>query len=274
MGESSGTNDHTSPWASPGSPPEQPRDQGYGAASHYPESQRPYGTPPDGAPAQGTVGPSPGIYTFPALEKQPLEALAAASLATSPISPLGLGLGIAALRRIRKNHRRGKGLAVGGIILSSLFLAGAVLVLATFALDGTFARMAEQPVAGDVESTRTASPVNLDVGNCVITLPVTGQVGEVTLTPCAQEHQLQVIDRLAVGDGDYPGADALFAEAEDSCAEAFNELSPAVDSWPSSFSPWHLVPSQDNWSAGEHHIVCFARSTAGPVTVDLLGGQE
>ncbi len=268
MDESSGTNDETSPWASPGFSPEHPSGPG-GAHQPAPAGPPAADPPPVG---YGTGGPPPGTYTFPSLEKQPLEPLAVASLVTSPISPLGLGLGIGALKRLRHNRRRGRGAAVFGIILSALFLAGSILVLATFLLDGTFARITEQPVAGDVDGTRTASPINLDVGNCVVTLPVTGQVGEVTLTPCAEEHQLQVLDRIAAGTDDYPGEDALFEDAEQRCQAAFDELAPAVESWPENYRPWFLVPSQDNWSNGERNIICFARSTAGPVAVDLLNG--
>ena len=93
-----------------------------------------------------------------------------------------------------------------------------------------------------------------------------------TLTPCAQEHQLQVLDRIAADAEDYPGQDALFEDAEQRCQAAFDELAPEVESWPENYQPWFLVPSQDNWSNGERNIICFARSTAGPVAVDLLNG--
>src|SRR5690625_562038 len=269
MGESSGTNDHTPQWASPGFSPEHPSSQD-GTHRPAPAGPPPRDVPPN--PGYGTAGASPGTYTFPSLEKQPLEPLAIASLVTSPISPLGLGLGIGALKRLRRNRRRGRGAAVFGIILSALFLAASILVLATFLLDGTFARLTEQPVAGDVDATRTASPINLEVGNCVVTLPVTAQVGEVTLTPCAEEHQLQVVDRIAAITDDYPGEDALFEDAEQRCEATFNDLSPQVESWPTNFRSWFLVPTQDNWSSGERNIICFDRSTAGPVAVDLLNG--
>ncbi len=277
MGVSSDSNDPRSGWASPGytppaAPAREPADPYADRASAAGEPAQPPHQPTPQAPRQHPGGQLTGQYTFPALEKPPLEPLAPASLAASPISPLGLGLGVAALRRIRRTHRRGRGLAIGGIILSSLFLAATLLALATFALDGTFARMRETPVAGDVDTTRSASPVNLDVGNCVVTLPVTGEVGEVTLTPCAQEHQLQVIDRIAADGESYPGSEALFGQAQKACGNAFEELTSPVDSWPAGFTPWHLIPSEGNWDAGERNIVCFARSTSGPVDVDLVGG--
>ena|SRR5690625_2122768 len=227
-------------------------------------------SPPPG-PETPAGAPAPAAFALPTLPKQPLEPLAVASVVASPVAPLGLGLGIAALRRIRRSRRRGGTLAVGGIVLSSLFLVAAALAVATFALDGTFDRARERPVAGNVAAARTAAPVNLAVGNCVATLPVTERVGEVTLTPCAEGHQLQVIDRIEVAGGDYPGPPALFQEAAQRCQEAFEGLGAATPSWPAGFTPWHLVPSPENWQAGQRHIICFARSTAGPVSVDLVG---
>src|SRR5699024_3838057 len=179
MGDSSGTTDDTPPGASPGFSPE------HASAPDGPDHPAPAGPPATDPPpaGYGAGGPPPGTYTFPSLEKQPVEPLAVASLMTSPISPLGLGLGIGALTRLRHIRRRGGGSAQFVIILSALLLAALLLVLATFLLAGTLVRLTEQPVAGDVDGTRTAAPVNLDVGNCVVTLPVTAQVGEVKLTP-------------------------------------------------------------------------------------------
>lgn len=286
MEESSNPPESPSPWASPGYAP---------AASEQtppaapPEPARPdpsHGIPPQGhaAPPQTYAAPTPGFsppagghgapgqghYTFPSLEQPKLDPLAPASILTAPIAPLGLGLGITSLRRIRQQRLRGKGLATTGVILSSLFLAASLLTLGTFALDGTFARMVETPVPGDVPSARTAAPVNLDVGNCVVTLPVGNEVGEVSLTPCADEHQYQVIDRVAATGEAYPEVEELFAEASEVCQNAFDAISAEDPARPASHTPWHLVPSAENWADGDRNIICLARSTAGPVTDDLV----
>lgn len=269
MGE---TPDDSAPqWASPGFSPQPPA----GPPEAHPVPgvpSRPLPSadeavfPEAGASAShAPAGAPPGTYTFPSLEPQPLEPMALASLLTSPISPLGLGLGVGALRKIRRSARRGRSLAIAGVLLSSVFLAGSLLTLATFALDGTFSRMSEEPVAGDIPASRSISPVHLAVGNCVATLPVTAQVGEVTVGPCAEDHQLQVIDRLALSGSAYPGTEELFEEAQEACAHAFSDLGAPAD-----FTPWYVVPSEENWAAEARHIICFARSTAGPVRGDLV----
>lgn len=281
MEEPSTPPENSSPWASPGhsAPPEQARPDQYrapgygpGGASYGPPGPRYQAHAPHHTTPEQPAGAIHGAYTFPSLTKARFEPLAAVSLATSPISPVGLGTGIVALRRIKKGTLRGRGVAITGVLLSSLFLIASVLAVATLALDGTWARMLETPTAGDVPATRTGSPVNLDVGNCVATLPVTTEVGEVTLTPCSDEHRLQVIDRLGVDGEAYPGPEALFDRARQACSASLDALTTGGDGPSSSYEPWHLVPSEDNWSAGERNIICFARSTSGPVTSDVIGG--
>lgn len=257
MPDSSPQDRGVNPWASPGAQPTPPAG---------PDSPREHA--PNGPPA---AGPGAGVYTFPSMGKQPVEPLAVASLITSPLSPLGLGLGVVALRRIARNHRLGRAFAVWGILLSTVFLLTAGLVVATFALDGTFARMNETPVAGDVAKERTIAPVNLDVGNCVATLPVTREVGDVRLIPCAEPHQLEVIARepAPLNEEEYPGAQALGEHAEQVCEEAFSGITPDAEDGLEGFTPRHLIPSEQNWDDGHRNIICFARSTTGPVTNNL-----
>lgn len=276
----------SSPWSSPGyQPPASPGPNEGQPGTHTPPAQEPqpeqgyagYGQDGYGHQGPGNYGQTPssygvppsgpqqGMYTFPTLHKPPFDPLAAVSVVTSPISPVGLGFGIASLRRTKSGARSGYGTAVTGVVLSSIFLIAALLAVGTFALDGTFARMSETPVAGDVDQARTASPVHLDVGNCVANLPVGAEVGEVDLVPCAEEHQLQVLDRVTIDSSDYPGAAGLFDLAEPTCVEALEEL-PDTDSLTTHF----LVPSEENWADDQKIIICLAQSTSGPMTGDLL----
>src|SRR5699024_7548807 len=174
-----------------------PRTHSQGPAPVHPSgpAPSPYGTPPaadargagaygDMAPA-GPAGPSgrppgqdsggyapagPGAgpygeFTFPEVASPGLEPLAVASVATFPIGPLGLGLGIAALRRVRRNRKRSPALAGTGIVLGVLSTAAAVLTILTLVLTGTWDRMTERPVAGDVSAPRVVASANVAPGN-------------------------------------------------------------------------------------------------------------
>lgn len=254
------------PWAAPG------RDQAGEEAGGYvgdpagqpPPQSDPY--PPVPQPHQGGYG----IYTFPAVPTPPIEPTAVISLATSLIPPVGFGFGIAALRRIKRNAKRGKRLAGLGIAASILLFLVSSLVVATLALDGTFARMMEEPMVGDYTSETRIAPVNLAQGNCVQTLPVSSQVGEVVALPCNEPHQLQVLDRVAIEGDTYPAPDALVEQATQECSAIFESLSPPVEDWPDGFIPKTLMPSEQNWHDGDRTIICLAQSVQGSVTESLV----
>ncbi len=99
----------------------------------YPSAPPPYGGPYAGAPAYGPYGGwAPPVAP-------PTEGLAIASLVLSCASflvgvtaPVGLGLGIAALRRIGRTGAQGRGLAIAGIIVGGIvtaFMVGFLLLM-------------------------------------------------------------------------------------------------------------------------------------------------
>jgi hypothetical protein len=120
----------SSPYGPAPTPP--PSAPGYGtpppaAPGYGPPPQAPgYGTPP---PAGGGYGPppvAPGPWGPPAA---PVDGLAIASLITSGAGlllmlgapgPIGIGLGIGSLARIKRTGARGRGLAITGIVLGGV----------------------------------------------------------------------------------------------------------------------------------------------------------
>jgi hypothetical protein len=133
------------PWQTPPTgPPEQPAQSPYGApGSGYPQAPPPgYGYPQGPPPYGYAQGPTPG-YGYPppvwAPPQAPMDGLAIASIVTSGAGivlagvtgPVGIGLGIASLRRIRRTGARGRGLAWAGIaigIAMTLFVAGLIVL--------------------------------------------------------------------------------------------------------------------------------------------------
>ncbi|MCC2322420.1 DUF4190 domain-containing protein [Cellulomonas xiejunii] len=126
--------------------------QPYGAPQPYGAQQPPGGPPPQsvlGAPAYGPPGQPYGYA--PAA---PTDGLAVASLITSvgglvllagAPGPVGVGLGIGALSRIRRTGARGRGMAIAGIVVGIVgTVVATVLVLAVLALVQWGANTAEQ----------------------------------------------------------------------------------------------------------------------------------
>lgn len=101
-------------------------------------SPNPYGVPAAGAiPSFPQYGNEYGYG--PPTSPQPNNGLAIASLLTSLVSlltvfpaPVGLILGIAALRAIRRDGTGGRGLAIAGIIIGATVTLGAAAIIGFF----------------------------------------------------------------------------------------------------------------------------------------------
>jgi len=125
----------------PGAPP-------YGGQPPYgggPAGPPPYGSGPYGAPGPVPYG-APGApgQPYPWTPPAPTDGMAVASLVTSVgglvllsglPGPLGIGLGIGALRRIRRSGARGRGMAIAGIVVGAVgTVLAALLVVVVVAL--------------------------------------------------------------------------------------------------------------------------------------------
>ncbi|WP_163544030.1 septum formation family protein [Occultella kanbiaonis] len=254
--------------AGPGAVPAIP--QAAPQAPAQPRGQSSYGSRPAPAapgPQQPTGTGGYGQFTFPVFEKQKLEPMAVAAVATAPLGPVGLVLGLLARPRVRRTRRRSMNLAWAGIVIGGAFTVAWILVAVTLTLNGTIARATERPVAGDVDSARSVAAANLAVGNCIYTLPPAQSVGEVRLVPCAESHIAQVISTHELT-GDFPGAEAVAAQATELCdADAAG-----IDAGDLDVMPWHLAPSAEGWEQGNTTVVCLVRGAAGPVEGDLVNG--
>lgn len=206
-----------------------------------------------------------GQFSFPVVPKQPLEPLAVAGVATSPLGPIGVVLSLMARGRVKRTRRRSMGLAWAGVGLGALFTVGWTLALTVLSLNGTIDRAFERPQPGDVAEPRTIAAAHLAVGNCISTLPPAQEVGEVRLVPCGDEHIAQVVT-LHELTGDFPGDQQLADQATSTCTADVD----ALDAGDSSIVPWYLVPSETGWAQGNTQVVCLLRGDAGPLHVDLV----
>src|SRR5690606_16638316 len=107
------------------------------------------------APAQPEQQGGYGSFTFPVPPKRKLEPLAVASVATSPLGPVGVALGVLARGRVKQSRRRSMGIAWTGIALGLVFTVAWALVAAVLSMNGTIDRALESPQPGDVDTPRT-----------------------------------------------------------------------------------------------------------------------
>lgn len=221
--------------------------------------------PPPGAHQVAVAGFADGTYQAPGWQppRPRTEPLAVASVPVGALlGPVGIGLGAAALSRVRAHRTRGRGLAVTGMAVGAAATLGWVLgAVGWWQLDE-----ARTPLAGDVAAPATVHARQLVLGSCLDALPPDGEVARVRVVPCAQEHRAQVVARTDFGPQEtWPGADAAAARVASVCGP--ETLGPDV---PEDLVRVVWAPSEASWRDGDRTGLCLAASE-DPLPTDLVG---
>ncbi|MER5740297.1 DUF4190 domain-containing protein [Streptomyces sp. NPDC002262] len=211
----------------------------------------PYTSP--GMPYAGVPGPY-GPYGRPATTTNGLAIGSLVSGIVCCLPPLGLVLGIFALRQIKRRGQGGKGLAIAGTVLSSI---STLLVLL-----GLITGQIQDAVRGFNEGVREAAssrmPMELRTGECF--LDDAGQ-GEYTLgvrvVDCAEPHDGEITGRFEVtGFDGWPGDRKLEALGEERCDAMAGTY--VRDTWALTADTLSLYyyPDRQAWRQGERRIAC------------------
>lgn len=198
----------------------------------------------------------------PATDRVAVAALVAGVLGTGPVA---LALGLVGLRRTRPGApvpRRGRGLAVAGVVLGALgTLAWGALIAV---LVGS--ALASRALPPDVAAPVDAHAVQLVPGSCLAEVPDDGPVDRVRVVPCADPHAAQVLSSYAFEPGaGWPGAAEASARVEASC-----DLTAAERDQGTRMLAW--APTEASWARGDRTGLCVAVPPA-PVTGSLLDGS-
>ncbi|MEU8889787.1 DUF4190 domain-containing protein [Streptomyces sp. NPDC048442] len=264
------------PWnqpQQPGGPPQQPvppPHQAYGTP--YPPAPSPYGAQPYGGP-QSYGGSQP--YGMPPAPPR-TNGLAIASLVTGIvccIPVLGLILGLIALSQIRKRGDSGKGMAVAGIVLSSL----SVVLVLVGALTGALSNFKEGFEEGMRENSHAVE--DLRTGQCFDTPDgsLEGTTYNVTLLDCEKAHDAEVFGTFDLTEsGEYPGDAKISTIADKKCATAEKAYTGggSVDA-----DSYYLMPDARGWRLGDRGVTCvFGNESGEKLTGSLLnpgaGGDD
>ncbi|MFE9535956.1 DUF4190 domain-containing protein [Streptomyces sp. NPDC006691] len=248
------------PPPAPGQPQQPQPGQGYG----WPTPPQMPGGQPGMYPGQPMSGGP--WYPYPAAPSQPpVSGLAVGSLVTGIlccIPPLGLILGGFALGQIKKKGLRGKGMAVAGVVLSSLSTIALVVSIATGGLGDSWRDFKDGWNEG-VRNTR--STLDLRKGDC---FDVPGgklerEVVSVRIVPCSGKHDAEVAGSFRLTGTMYPGESAIARQADTQCSVI--EQSYAMDRWkiPAEAGPYYYTPSSQSWGRGDHTVSCAFASEGG-----------
>ncbi|WP_187283188.1 DUF4190 domain-containing protein [Streptomyces sp. t39] len=234
------------------------------AQGGQPNPQDPYGQQPWGVPR-----PQPP-------QRRTHNGLSIASLVLGIvccIPPLGLVLGLVALTQIRRRGQRGKGMAVAGVVLSSLSTVLLVVFMATGGA-GDFWREFKK---GMDEASSASSPFDLAKGDCFdipgAEVPDETETESVPTKDCAEPHDAEVTGsyRLDEADG-YPASDAADAAMEKRCNGISDAYVPDPSALPSHVANYYFLPTRESWDLGDRTVTCALAATEGRLTGSFEDG--
>lgn len=151
-------------------------------------------------------------------------------------------------------------------VAAATFAVAATVLLGACSDDGP-----QRDEDGNVtEAAEDADVFEVRVGDCLGDFDDSGQVTEVSLTPCEDEHGQQAYAATELPDGDFPGEDAFRAEAGEVCVTEF-ETFVGLPYAESELDYTWLQPTEESWEQGDRELVCLVYDPAGPVTGSLEG---
>ncbi|MEU0369300.1 DUF4190 domain-containing protein [Streptomyces sp. NPDC006283] len=171
------------------------------------------------------------------------------------LPPLGLVLGAVALGQLRRKGERGKGMAVAGIVLSSLSTLLVLLMVVTGEAREAWNGMRD----GFKEAARSKSTQDLRKGDCfgVPGSDLEGEVVDVDVVDCDEEHDAEVTGAYRLKKSDpAPGSPTGEAFAAERCLEINDAYAP--DSWalPKDVQSYYYLPTEESWARGDRTVTC------------------
>ncbi|MEU9604855.1 DUF4190 domain-containing protein [Streptomyces sp. NPDC048057] len=268
--------DPLDPFKPPG--PDQPGQQPQ--SGQQPQAPQP-GPYPGQQPGQPVPGQHPAYHPyqqFPGYPAPPVaptvNGLSIASLISGIVCclpPLGLVFGLIGLRQIKRRGQRGRGLAISGIVLSTVSTLLITLFFATGGA-GEFWKGFKEGI-DEVASYRTVE--DLSKGDCY-DLPGAGdkdgkEVSEVKIIDCDSPHEAEITGGYTItGYDDYPGEETLAPVAELRCEEI--DFAYAMDVWaiPASMEPYYYFPTGESWKQGDRRVSCGYSTSKNEKTTGSL----
>jgi len=188
--------------------------------------------------------------------RPPFSKVAIAALPTGllPLVPVGLGLGIAGLVTTRHGRRRGRGMAVAGLLTATTWLAVGITLVTVAALTHGF----RKPTKIEYDN-QLGTVFSLREGDCVNTSQ-NGTPSE-SITSCNSPHDAEVFATFPLPDATWPGTATVQQEADTGCSSRLaGYLNPELAI---SLSQDYVYPGQVAWQTGTRTVICEVRATSG-----------
>jgi hypothetical protein len=268
--------------------PQQPYgQQGYGQQQPY--GQQPYGQQQPYGPPQEGWGGGPYAYGPPPQQARGTNGFAIAGLILGILPVLfgilGIVFGAIGLRQIKRTGQNGRGMALAGVILGSIWVVVFVVVILLAAVSGnngtsshqssggTLVTPSTSPGAGD--STGSSESVqDVKPGDCLRTEPTGMVVHNVDKVPCSQPHVAEAYDSFTLAGSTYPGDSDVSKLSESGCTARFTAFAGKTFN-ESVLQVIFLHPTARSWTTNDDRtVICLAEDEHPPNTGTLRNAQR
>jgi hypothetical protein len=100
------------------------------------------------------------------------------------------------------------------------------------------------------------------IGDCLNDAAADGTVSEVPTVPCTEPHDSEVFASVILEDGDFPGEEAIIAEADSGCLAQFAAFM-GIEYEASTADIQYYFPTDVTWLSGDREILCLVYATDG-----------
>ncbi len=164
------------------------------------------------------------------------------------------------------------------LVVAGLVVLGMTTLTACSAasLPNTASEPVRDAESGEVtESAEAVDVFAIRVGDCLNTSELTGEteLESVPVVPCDEPHEDEIYFAFDSEAADFPGTDALSAEADETCIAQFASF--IGTPWEeSALEYWPMYPSEQSWANGDREIICVVYDPAQQVTGTLAGAAR
>lgn len=177
--------------------------------------------------------------------------------------PLSVIFGIVALVQLRRRPRKGKGLAVAGLVLSGVWVLIIALAVTAVIVSGP-----ERNAAGEITDPGTVTATELTSGDCVNGVRDGASVTTLPAVPCTEPHEAEIFAVFSLRLTEWPGDEAVLDEAEKGCEQRIGGYEAAMMD-DQTLELMFLHPSVESWRGGDHEVTCMVMDPKGKRTGSL-----
>lgn len=160
-------------------------------------------------------------------------------------------------------------------LLAAAAIAVAGVALTGCSMLGQITNQTERDENGEVVAGNDDADVfSIKVGDCLEDASFSGEVMDVPIVPCSEPHDAEAYLSSLLPDGDFPGDEAVQAEADEACAGAAFEEFVGLPFEESTLSYTYLSPTEASWAAADREILCMVLDPAGKTEGSLEGSKK